>query len=234
MNKNITIGIEGLVGAGKTSLCRDLKNKIPNTIVLHGGNLYRGIIYAIIKSGIDIKGLIQPQEKTNTSPIDIKKVMDILKVGIKIENKESVVYVDGVAIDEDKLQSDNTSMAVSKVSKNVDNSKFYEFARQIIENLKKKYNIVISGRDLMNIYPQLDYHIFITADLETRVQRKMNQYKLLNENLTKEEVREHIIQRDEFQEAAGYYKRYDNTIDIDVTDCESAEESANKVLKIIK
>ena len=36
---NIVIGIEGLVGAGKTSICRELLQKIPNSIVLHGGNL---------------------------------------------------------------------------------------------------------------------------------------------------------------------------------------------------
>ena len=34
---NITIGIEGLVGAGKTSLCRELLNLVPNSMILHGG-----------------------------------------------------------------------------------------------------------------------------------------------------------------------------------------------------
>ena len=29
---NIVIGIEGLVGAGKTSICRELIKKIPNTV----------------------------------------------------------------------------------------------------------------------------------------------------------------------------------------------------------
>ena len=37
---NIVIGIEGLVGSGKTSLCRELLKMIPNSIILHGGNLY--------------------------------------------------------------------------------------------------------------------------------------------------------------------------------------------------
>ena len=46
--KNIVIGIEGLVGAGKTSICRELLKKIPNSILLHGGNLYRAIVYALM------------------------------------------------------------------------------------------------------------------------------------------------------------------------------------------
>lgn len=32
---NIVIGIEGLVGAGKTSICRELVKKIPNTILVN-------------------------------------------------------------------------------------------------------------------------------------------------------------------------------------------------------
>ena len=39
MENNITIGIEGLVGAGKTSICRELLKKVPNSIILHGGNV---------------------------------------------------------------------------------------------------------------------------------------------------------------------------------------------------
>ena len=106
--ENITIGIEGLVGAGKTSICRAMLDKIPNSIILHGGNLYRGIVYALMNSGIDMSKIVNNSDK----PIDIKQMMDMLKVEIKIENRESVVYVDGKKINEDNLQSDATSLAV--------------------------------------------------------------------------------------------------------------------------
>ena len=45
----MVIGIEGLVGAGKTSICRELLNIIPNSVLLHGGNLYRAIVYALLQ-----------------------------------------------------------------------------------------------------------------------------------------------------------------------------------------
>ena len=45
--KNIVIGIEGLVGSGKTSICKCLLDKIPNSVLFHMGNLYRAIIYAL-------------------------------------------------------------------------------------------------------------------------------------------------------------------------------------------
>ena len=225
--ENITIGIEGLVGAGKTSICRAMLDKIPNSIILHGGNLYRGIVYALMNSGIDMSKIVNNSDK----PIDIKQMMDMLKVEIIIENRESVVYVDGKKINEDNLQSDATSLAVSKIAKDADNSKFYAFGKKLIDMYKKQYNLIISGRDLMKIYPDLDYHFFVTADIETRVDRKMHQYT--NEKITREELKKHIEERDSLQEQAGFYKRYGKTIDIDVTECKCAEESAMKILEKI-
>lgn len=225
---NITIGIEGLVGAGKTSLCRELQKLIPNSIILHGGNLYRGIIVAIKKSGIDLRQIAEKQNEN----LDIKKIMDMLHVNIKIENFESVVFVGNEKIDEDDLQSDEASMAVSNVAMHADNTKLYEFARKLIDELKQKFNIIISGRDLVNIYPNLDYHFFIVADLEKRIERKAIQYK--NTNISMEKLKEHILERDKLQEKAGYYREYENTIEVDVTNCNSPKESAMEIYKRIR
>ena len=227
IENNITIGIEGLVGAGKTSICRELLDKIPNSIILHGGNLYRGIVFALMNSGIDMSKIMNNSDK----PIDIKQMMDILKVELKIENRESVVYVDGKEINEESLQSDTTSMAVSKIAKDADNTKFYIFGRKLIDAYKKQYNLIISGRDLMKIYPELDYHFFVTADIDTRVDRKMHQYE---GKITYDELKKHIQKRDELQKKSGYYKIHPITKVIDVTDCKSVEDEANKLMEYIK
>ena len=220
---NVVIGIEGLVGSGKTSICRELLKHIPNSIILHGGNLYRGIVYALMSSEhIDLYSL-----KNNIKNIDIKELMDKLGVEFKIENGETIIYINGKKIDEDNLQSEEASIAVSIAGANADNSELYGFARKLIDKYKQKFNVIVSGRDLMNIYPDLDYHLFIEADLEERVKRKMKQY---GESANYDEVKQNIVERDKLQEKAGYYKIYDKTIRIDVTDCSTVEEATNKVL----
>ncbi len=226
--KNIVIGIEGLVGSGKTSICRELLKYIPNSMILHGGNLYRGIIYALMQNAkeIDINNL-----KENIQNIDIKELMDKLKVKFQLENRESVIYVNSKKIDEEKLQSKEASLAVSIAGSNADNSHLYVFARNLINMYKEKFNVIVSGRDLMKIYPDLDYHLFITADLDERVKRKMIQY---GEKANEKEIRENIEKRDKLQKQAGYYNKYDNTIEIDVTNCKNIEESTKKVLEHIK
>ncbi len=224
--KNLVIGIEGYVGAGKTAICRKLLDKISNSILLEGGNLYRAIAYVILTSGMKMQDLMQ-----NMKQVDIKQVMEKLKIEIAIENRDTVIYMNGKKIDEEKLQSATSSLAVSEISHVADNKNFYLFGRNIIEEFKEKYNVIVSGRDLMKIYPDLDYHFLITASLEERIRRKSIQY---NGKVNEEEIRENIIKRDELQEASGYYKQYDNTILVDVTDCKTVEESANKVLNHIK
>ena len=223
--KNKVFGIEGYVGAGKTAICRELLNLIPNSIILEGGNLYRAIVYALMTSGINLEDL-----KKNMQHVDIKSVMEKLKIEIKIENRDTIILIDGKEIEEEKIQSAKSSMAVSEISKVADNKNFYVFGKKIIDQFKEKYNVIVSGRDLMKIYPELDYHIFVTASLDERVKRKCIQY---NGKCDEDEIRNNIIERDKLQEEAGYYKIYDKTIVVDVTNCKSAKESANEVLSKI-
>ena len=221
---NLVIGIEGLVGAGKTTICRNLINKIPNTVLLNGGNLYRTVVASIIKNGKSLDDLVE-----HAKLLDIKRLMDILKVEIRIENNETIFYVDGKKADEDFIQSKEISIAVSSLGGRTNEKSLYLFAKELIDNLKEKYNVVISGRDLMKIYPDCDYHIFVTADLEERVKRKASQYE--NENF--EEVKNNILKRDKLQEEAGYYELSKITKVVDVTNCKTAEESTDKVLSLI-
>lgn len=227
--ENIVIGIEGYVGSGKTSICRDLLNRIPNSIVIHGGNLYRGIVYAIMQKNTE---LIKSMKnlKTSLEQVDIKKIMDLLKVEIKIENRETVIYVDGKKIEEEKLQSKEASLAVSVVGGSADNTNLFIFARTLINKFKEKYNIILSGRALTSIYPKIDYHFFLSASLEERVKRKAMQY---NQNTNLEELKEHIKKRDELQEKAGFYEISEKTIKLDLTDCKNVQESTNKLCENI-
>jgi len=225
--ENIVIGIEGYVGTGKTSVCRKLLDKIPNSVLLHGGNIYRAITYGILKTG-----LINVKEDNNKlSSLNIKNIMDKLKLKIEIEDRESVVYIHDKKIEEKDLQSLETSIATSKISSYANNDKLYDFGRNIIEGLKQKYNVILSSRDIVNMYPKVDYHFLLVADIDERVRRKMNQYK---GEITADELKKHIQTRDKLQKSSGYYKIHPITQVIDVTECKSAKEEADKLMEYIK
>lgn len=223
---NLVIGIEGLVGSGKTSICRELIKEIPNTVLLNGGNLYRAIVYAMIQNGSKIEEL-----KKQGKNLNIKEMMDFFKVEIKVENNETIIYIDGKKVYEEAIQSKNASMAVSSVAGSADNRSLFIFAKNLINDLKKNYNVIVSGRSVMKIYPDCDYHFFVIADLDERVKRKCIQY---NNKETEEEIRENIIKRDELQKQAGFYEYSPITIEVDVTNCKNVKESTELVLSNIK
>ncbi len=223
---NLVIGIEGLVGAGKTSICRKLIEKISNTVLVNGGNIYRAVVYAMMKNGSKLEEL-----KKQGKNLDIKEMMDLFKIQIMIENNETILYMDGEKIDEEAIQSKEASMAVSSVAGGADNKNLFIFAKKLINDLKENYNVIVSGRGVMKIYPDCDYHFFITASLDERVKRKCSQY---NNKETEEEIRENITKRDELQKAAGFYEFSPITEEIDVTDCKSVEESTLLVMTKIK
>ena len=223
---NIVIGIEGLVGAGKTSICRKLIEIIPNTILVNGGNIYRSIVYAMMKNGSKLEEL-----KKQGKNLDIKEMMDLFKIEIKIENNETILYMNGEKVDEEAIQSKEASMAVSSVAGGADNKKLFLFAKKLINDLKESYNVIVSGRSVMKIYPDCNYHFFITASLDERVKRKCHQY---NNKESEEEIRENITKRDELQKAAGFYDFSSITEEIDVTECKSVEESTDLVMTKIR
>ena len=136
--KNIVIGIEGYVGAGKSAICEELLKYIPNSIILEGGNLYRTIVYALLKTQSNLENL-----KKEMNNIDIVSMMNKLNVEIKIENKRTVTYLEGNRINEEDIQSAKSSIAVSEIASVANNEGLYIWARNLIDKLKEQYNVIV-------------------------------------------------------------------------------------------
>lgn len=223
MEENLVIGIEGLVGSGKTSICKELVNYIPNSIIFTATNVYRAIAFKILEEKIDINTL---------KGVDIKEYFNKYNINIKIEGNRTYIYSGEEKLSEEDLQSRETSLAVSEISNIAYNKNAYVLIYNMIKELKKEYNVILSCRDTYRIFPELDYHFFIVASLEERIRRKCIQYK--DSGIDIESIKNNIIKRDKLQKDSGYYDLFEKTIKIDVTECKSVKESTKKVLDFIK
>ena len=228
MKKNFVIGVEGEVGAGKTSMCKELIKIIPNTIFIDGGLIFRGIILAIKK----YKETNYNDSNTyKHSNLDAFEIMKKLNVEFKIVNMQTVIFIDGKEMNQEEIETMENSMDVSKVASKSDNNALFKFANNIIKEYNTKYNVIVSARDLVEIYPEMDLHLFVTADIEERIKRRYNQYK---GKYSIEEIKNIILKRDELHNKAGFNKKCNKTVTLDLTDCKSANESAKKTLNLIK
>ena len=227
MSKNIVIGVEGDVSSGKTSVCKELIKLIPNSIFADAGLIARAIVGGVKKSPLALPTLIKLLTGGNVEAIELMKK---LKIRFEIEDNQTVVYIKDRKMEEEKIQTEKNSTGVSKYTSKVNLDSLYSFARNIIDEYREDYNVIVSARDLVRIYPSMTCHVFITASLEERVNRRYNQF---NGKYTKEEIKQTILKRDKLHEKAGYNKKCDKTIIVDVTECKSAKESAEKVLESI-
>ena len=218
--ENIVIGVEGQVSAGKTSACKELIKLIDNCIFIDGGSIARAIVLAIANSNYDF------QKNGDVSNIDPFELMKKLNVKFEIENSMTVIYINNRKITEDEIETTQNAMNVSKLISQGDSKAFYEYAGKIIDYYRKQYNVVVTARNLVNIYPDMTYHVYITADINERVERRYKQY---NGKYSKEEIKEMILKRDKIHEKAGFNKKFERSIDVDITECKNAKESAKKI-----
>ena len=164
---NFVIGVEGEVGSGKTTMCKELTKLLPNTVFIDGGMIYKGIMLALRKTKLtpldyikyagSIKKLLNGD--VDVSDLNSFDLMKRLNVEFKIENNISEIYINGDKVQESEVQSTSTSMDVSKYASKIDNKSLYEFARSIIYEYGEKQgnNIIVAGRDLIHIYPEMVY-----------------------------------------------------------------------------
>jgi len=170
------IAIDGPAGAGKSTVAKRLSVKLGYTHI-DSGSLFRAITYMVIKSGIDINDVESIIHKAEKSTIDF------------INNN---IYLNGMDISSD-IRENAVNTKVSYIA-------MIPEIRNIVVNIQRKIaenkNVVVDGRDIgTTVFPDAFIKFFLTASVEERAIRRYNELSD-KENLTFEEVKKQIIQRD--------------------------------------
>ena len=208
---NFVIGFEGDVGAGKTSICKELVNIIENTVFVDAGDMARAIVMVIKKNP-----LLWPTglKLISGKKVDMDKVMNKIKLSFTFNDHDTQIYVNGKQIPFEKLQTRKNGMGVSKFTGKVDWDSLNKFVSDKVNEIRKNHNVILAGRGLVDLYKDLSCHVFITADLKVREQE--------------------IIERDRLHEESGFNKKSEKTIEVDVTNCQSPKEATNLVINVLK
>jgi len=176
MNSNV-ITIDGPVGVGKSTISKILSQKL-NYTYLDTGAMYRAFSLKILELGVSIKDkekIISVIQNTDLNYLDGKVFLDGEDVSNKIRTKEVEAIVSEIA-------------AIPEVRK---------FMRGIQRRIASKGKVILEGRDCGTvIYPEARYKFYLTASVEERAKRRINDEKYSNKHSSLEEVIESINKRD--------------------------------------
>lgn len=192
------VAIDGPAGAGKSTVAKKLAERLSLTYV-NTGSLYRAIALAAKNSNINLHSIDE-----------------------KFLNTLSLEYKDGVLLLNGKDPGD--SLRTSDIAQGASIVSSQKIVRDYLLPVQRKAAqnnwIVMEGRDIATVvFPDALCKLFVTASIEERARRRLNQSGEIKQNSTIEDVIKEIEERDnrDSQRDIAPLKCADDSILIDTT-----------------
>ena len=178
----LNIGIDGPVGAGKSSVADAVAARL-GILHLDTGAMYRALGLTALRRGIDV----QDEEA-------IVALCRDLGVSVRHEADGQHTFVRGEDVT-GLIRTPEVSMAASTVSRYAQVRK--EMVR-IQQQLASETDMVLDGRDIcMTVLPNATAKIFLTASPEERARRRFLEMQAKGMSDTYEQVLEELKKRDD-------------------------------------
>jgi CMP/dCMP kinase len=184
--KKITIAIDGFSSCGKSTLAKSLASKIGYSYV-DTGAMYRATTLYLLNNKI-----IQ-ESKIDDFHVE-KHLKDInLSFVYNPVLKFSETYLNGINV-EREIRDMFVSNYVSQVS-------LLKCVRHKMVSLQKKMGkdkgVVMEGRDIgTNVFPNAELKLFMTADIDVRIQRRFDELHSKGQMATRTEIKKNLEMRD--------------------------------------
>jgi len=185
-SNKITIAIDGFSSCGKSTLAKALAKKL-NYIFIDSGAMYRGVSLFCLQNNLVENGEVNEAlllEKLPSIEISFEK---------NEETQKPDLLLNGVNV-ENLIRSIEVASIVSKVA-----SIKQVREKLVIEQQKmgEEGGIVMDGRDIGTVvFPNAELKLFVTADPETRAQRRFLELTTKGDKVTVEEIRFNLEERD--------------------------------------
>ena len=212
----MVVAIDGPCGSGKGTIAKILSEKL-NLVNIDTGATYRCLALKTLENNIDLK--------------DEKRIIE-LSENLNVEFKDGKVFLDG----EDKkkkIREKEVTQIVSPISSII------EVRKNMVELQRKMastYDVILEGRDITTVvFPNAEYKFYLDASLDERVNRRVKKNKEMNIDMSEEEIRKNISDRDynDMNKPVGALKRTEDQIYIDSTNM-TIDEVIDKMISIIK
>lgn len=220
--KKITIAIDGYASSGKSTLGKDLAKAL-GYIFIDSGAMYRGIALFALEQGLLDSGNLNVSELVAKLPeISLYFTMDATQVLLLNGRDVSL-----------EIRSSKVSEVVSAVAA-------VREVREKLVDLQRAMGseggVVMDGRDIGTVvFPKAELKLFVTADLDTRSQRRFQEMQKNQPSSTFQEVKNNLSQRDSYdtQRSISPLLKAEDAILID-TGSISREEQLKVALELVE
>jgi cytidylate kinase len=181
--KKIVIAIDGWSSCGKSTMARQLAKKL-NYIFIDSGAMYRAITLYFLRNQIDINNELAIESALGAIHLEFK---------LNSASLNNEIWMNGENVD--ALIRD--IKVAERVSETAALAKVRDFAVAQQRLIGQDKGIVMDGRDIGSVvFPAAELKIFMTADPEIRVQRRLKELQAKDPDITMEEVRNNLASRD--------------------------------------
>lgn len=186
MRDKIIITIDGTSSTGKSTIAKRIAKKL-DYIYIDSGAMYRALTYYAITNNLMSKIFFKKTSLIN----DLSKIKIDFRKSYSNNNLE--VNLNGISV-ENKIRSLEVSDLVSQLAA-IDEVRI--FMVKIQHSLGKNKGIVMDGRDIGTVvFPEAELKFYLEASAELRSERRFEELKETDENISFNEVYNNINLRD--------------------------------------
>ena len=186
MRDKIIITIDGTSSTGKSTIAKRIAKKL-DYIYIDSGAMYRALTYYAITNNLMSKIFFKKTSLIN----DLSKIKIDFRKSYSNNNLE--VNLNGISV-ENKIRSLEVSDLVSQLAA-IDEVR--TFMVKIQHSLGKNKGIVMDGRDIGTVvFPEAELKFYLEASAELRSERRFEELKETDKNISFNEVYNNINLRD--------------------------------------
>ena len=184
--KKITIAIDGYSSTGKSTLAKQLAQKL-GYVFVDTGAMYRAVTWFALQNNF-----------INQNQLHKDQLLDALEaIQLEFQFNDQLGFAE-MYLNNQNIEKEIRSLEVSNfVSKIAEISEVRAKLVQQQQAMGINKGIVMDGRDIGTVvFPNADLKIFMTASAETRAQRRFDELSAKGDAVTYEEVLKNVQERD--------------------------------------
>ena len=220
----ITIAIDGYSSCGKSTLAKSLAQKL-HYHYIDTGAMYRAVTLYCLRNNIIYQSVINMEALIEALPkISVSFVYNT-------ETKSSEVF-----LNEKHVEKDIRTMEVANHVSAISSIKEVRIKMVMLQReMGKNKGVIMDGRDIgSHVFPDAELKLFMTADEDTRTQRRLDELSSKGEFHSFEDVKQNLKKRD-FDDTTRKENpliQAKDAVVIDNTDI-TKEEQLDYVIKLI-